>query len=363
MSNGESAQNRYTDSQKQGQWPWPNGGVFDDRLAFGEYYKPDPSGPNVATQDARQRFLTAIQIAAPQVLDELQGDIYPRFLQSRREPAEASGHDVSVRGCDIIREEYVPKANPTPLDARSEALERRETARYKKWLKSPETLQKVKKGELILLAPDGNDKSHVAIGDVVNYFAKYLYLPRLKVPGLLLIAIQDGVKLLTWTQDSFAYADSYDETAGRYRGLVCGRLVSLGTDIPDGLLVRSDVALKQSNEEAPRPGSGDAGREASANGPAPGEGVSSGDSDDATKAKTQPTRYHGSVKLDPARVGRDASRVAEEVISHLSGLLGADVQVTLEIEARVLEGASEEVVRVVTQNSRDLKFESHGFED
>ena len=28
-------------------------------------------------------------------------------------------------------------------------------------------------------------------------------------------------------------------------------------------------------------------------------------------------RYHGSVKLDPTRVGRDASQVADEVIAHL----------------------------------------------
>ena len=100
---------------------------------------------------------------------------------------------------------------------------------------------------------DGSDKSHVSIADLVDYFAKYLYLPRLKVPGLLLNAIQDGLKLLTWNQDSFAYADSYDESAKRYRGLVCGRLHSLGTDISDGLVVRSDVALSQLKSESATP--------------------------------------------------------------------------------------------------------------
>ncbi|MBA3727410.1 MAG: hypothetical protein H0W86_13510 [Armatimonadetes bacterium] len=37
-------------------------------------------------------------------------------------------------------------------------MERRETARHKKWLKSPETREKVKKGELILLTPEDKER-------------------------------------------------------------------------------------------------------------------------------------------------------------------------------------------------------------
>jgi len=50
------------------------------------------------------------------------------------------------------------------------------------------------------------------------------------------------------------------------------------------------------------------------------------------------------------------------VIAHLSGLVGAEVTVTLEIEARIPSGAPDHVVRTVTENSRTLKFTSHGFE-
>ena len=74
-------------------------------------------------------------------------------------------------------------------------------------------------------------------------------------------------------------------------------------------------------------------------------------------------RYHGSVSLDPTRAGRDASTIADEVIAHLSGLMGADVKVTLEIEANIPDGAPEQVVHTVTENSRTLKFEVSGFED
>ena len=52
----------------------------------------------------------------------------------------------------------------------------------------------------------------------------------------------------------------------------------------------------------------------------------------------------------------------DEVISHLSGLIGAKVTVTLEIEAEVPSGAPDNVVRTVTENSRTLKFTSQGFE-
>lgn len=66
--------------------------------------------------------------------------------------------------------------------------------------------------------------------------------------------------------------------------------------------------------------------------------------------------------LDSTRVGRDASKIAEEVISHLSGLVGARVSVTIEIEAEIPDGAPDNVVRTVTENSQTLKFTSHGFE-
>jgi len=75
-----------------------------------------------------------------------------------------------------------------------------------------------------------------------------------------------------------------------------------------------------------------------------------------------PRRFHGSVTLDTTRVGRDAGRIAGEVIAHLSGLVGADAKVTLEIQAEVPSGAPDNVVRTVTENCRTLKFSDHGFE-
>ena len=77
---------------------------------------------------------------------------------------------------------------------------------------------------------------------------------------------------------------------------------------------------------------------------------------------TRPKRFRGTVTLDPTRVGRDASRIADEVIAHLSGLVGAKVTVMLEVAADIPSGAPDHVVRTVTENSRTLKFTSQGFE-
>ena len=65
---------------------------------------------------------------------------------------------------------------------------------------------------------------------------------------------------------------------------------------------------------------------------------------------------------DEARVGRDASRSADEVIAPLCGLVGAQVTVTLEVEAEIPEGAPDHVERPVTENGRVLKYSSQGSE-
>jgi predicted AAA+ superfamily ATPase len=200
---------------------------------------------------------------------------------------------------------------------------------------------------------------HVAVRQLVDDFARYLYLPRLAGPEVLARAIDDGVALLTWQVDTFAYAEGFDEAEGRYRGLRAGQAVTVSPESA-GLLVKPDVARRQLDAEAPTPVPGPVGP-----GPAPREDViaaSPGPGPAPAPANRMPRRFHGTVTLDPARVGRDASRIADEVVAHLSGIVGAEVTVTLEIEARIPSGAFEQVVRTVTENSRTLRFTSHGFE-
>jgi hypothetical protein len=199
---------------------------------------------------------------------------------------------------------------------------------------------------------------HVAVRQLVEDFARYLYLPRLAGPAVLVRAIQNGVALLTWQSDTFAYAESHDEATGRYRGLRAGEVVTLGAE-DAGLIVKPEVASRQRDAEVPQLAAVDGGGTTAVALP---DGDRPGSAGEDRPAPRVVRRFHATVSLDPARVGRDAARIAEEVIAHLAGQTGAEVSVTLEIEARLPNGASEQTVRVVTENSRTLKFTSHEFE-
>jgi hypothetical protein len=212
---------------------------------------------------------------------------------------------------------------------------------------------------------------HVSIAQLLSDFAQYIYLPRLRDPGVLLEAIESGIGLLTWMQDAYAYAESYDEAEARYRGLRAGQHIVV-REGDKGLLVRPEVAKRQMDAEAAaaarmvQPG-GPTGGGAGGPRPEPGNGGTGPGPrlpDGATPppAKARPRRYHGSVELDPQRAGRDAGKIAEEVLTHLVGLPGATVRVTLEIEVDIPGGAPDGVVRTVTENGRTLKFRDNGFE-
>ena len=206
---------------------------------------------------------------------------------------------------------------------------------------------------------------HVEIKQLLEDFARYFYLPRLRNTAVLLDAMREGFGLLTWGNDSFAYAESYDEAASRYRGLRCGQMVPLSPENLVGLLVKPEPALRQREAETPRPDPDGAPIRTPPD-ETPGEGQAppgqSEGPNDGEPGTIMPRRFHGSVLLDATRVGRDASRIADEVISHLSGLTDATVRVTLEIEAELPNGAPDRIVRTVTENSRTLKFDSQGFE-
>lgn len=204
---------------------------------------------------------------------------------------------------------------------------------------------------------------HVAIRQIAEDFARYAYLPRLSRPDVLINAIVEGVSLLTWQRETFAYAEGFDVGTGRYRGLRGGANISIADSDTAAMLVKPDVALKQMEADVPTPTPGP-GPGPIPPGPGPGPGPEPGPGPGPTPppGPVPPKRFHGSVCLDAARVGRDASRIADEVIAHLAGLVGTNVTVTLEIEAKIPSGAPENVVRTVTENARTLKFTSHGFE-
>lgn len=256
----------------------------------------------------------------------------------------------------------VPSAAPGQPEVRWEATRAAGSdalaVRASKRLRSDDSLIVSFGGALLRMNLDGIPlwrDDHVAVRDLWSYYAQYLYLPRLRDASVLAGAVADGVRQLTWEQDGFAYADSYDEGRHRYVGLRVLEEIVLRD--ATGLVVKPAVAAAQLEQERPVPSTGE--REA--------VHTDEGETDEAdavvSKENGKPKRFYGSVHLDPVRMGRDAGEIAEAVVQHLASVLGADVEIRLEIDAKIPEGASDEVVRTVTENARTLKFDQHGFED
>ncbi len=196
---------------------------------------------------------------------------------------------------------------------------------------------------------------HVGVRQLMEDFAQYPYLPRLKTPAVLVRAINAGIALLTWEQDGFAFADDFDEHEKRYRGLRFSQVVNVTPD-SNGLLVKPKVARNQIDVEATTPDE-----------TAPSIDIPKPEREPVPDQpgrpeRTKPRRFHATATLNHGRIGPEASRIAEEVVSHLDGLVGSKVKVSLQIEVAVPSGVPEDVERVVTENSASLRLDNHAFE-
>lgn len=218
--------------------------------------------------------------------------------------------------------------------------------------------------------------NHVSIKQLIEDMASYIYLPRLTSSDVLLHAISDGLTLLTWNNDSFAYADSFDEAKGRYIGLRCGQATKINEE-STGLLVRPDIAVVQWENDMlaaktsaanNRPTATTGAIPSSANGnantvsyPNAHDNATDNTIHDPPIEKSRPKkRYQGSVELDALRVARDAGKIAEEVIANLGNV---KIKVTLEIEAITDSEFSEQTIRIVSENGKALKFVEQSFEE
>jgi hypothetical protein len=213
------------------------------------------------------------------------------------------------------------------------------------------------------LWPEGN---HLGVKQLWDYFARYPYLARLRDAEVLRQAIAQGVSDADWV-DYFAYAAAWDEERQRYQGLVAGRAGTILLDSQSVLLrpetaaaqLRRDEAEQQRQAVPAQPHTPAA--EDSSGGETTLPVVTPSPASDAPERKTR--RFYGVVELDAKRVGRDAGKIADAVIQHLAGQMGAKVKVILDIQADLPEGASDDLIRTVTENANTLKFEDFGFEE
>jgi hypothetical protein len=206
------------------------------------------------------------------------------------------------------------------------------------------------------LWPD--DKPHLAVSELTEWFAAYVYLPKLRDGVVLETAIRDACAKL---DPPFAYADRFDEAAGRYIGLLWQKAPSEPM-APSAVLVRSNVAIAQLRPavSTPEPGS------TSISGGFPSTGVDSPTlTTPVASLKTQPRRFFGSVEIDSARPVKAVEAIVNAVVLELQRVQGVKVKLTLEIEAEAPVGFAEGDISVVRDNARQLKFkaESTGFED
>lgn len=200
---------------------------------------------------------------------------------------------------------------------------------------------------------------HVSVQQLIQDFASYPYLPRLRDPVVLTEAISNGLGNLAWRTETFAYAERYDSASERYSGLMSACATTIRPDDP-GLLVTGAAAERQFDLDRERLLPVD-----------DSDPVVNVDDDSTERVdpiqpgphRQLPKRFHATVVLDPTRLASEAGKVNEEVLSHLSGKIGSNARVTLEIHVDRAEGFDEGTVRTVSENANALKFETHGFEE
>lgn len=211
------------------------------------------------------------------------------------------------------------------------------------------------------------DVNHLDLKKLWEYLAYYLYLPRIKNQQVLLQAIAEGVAALLWNEN-FAYATGWDESKGRYLGLKAAEHITV-TLSSQNLIVKPELAQRQFEADAAakavtppvvkeKTGSYKTEKEKTIDTVV----TENGSSDSQVTVIVSPKRFYGSVKLDALRLRRDIAHIADEVIQHLSSLVDAEVEITLELQVTVPEGVPENVIRTVSENCRVLKFSNQGFE-
>lgn len=210
---------------------------------------------------------------------------------------------------------------------------------------------------------------YISIKQLIEDYATHPYLSRLKDKSVLLKGIENNFTGLVF--QNFGYATAFDETKKKYIGLVTSGVNIKGHVIEQtGLLVHEDAVIRYEREllEQQVETQNKSLAHATTSGASSVSAKTPKGTDvncpiDEIPAKVTQTQFFASVTLDEHRVGRDAGRIAEEVIQHLTtDLKGANIIVTLEIHGEFPEGIPDDVVRTVTENCNALKFKHHKFE-
>ena len=150
------------------------------------------------------------------------------------------------------------------------------------------------------------DKPHLSISEITEWFAAYVYLPKLRDGVVLQGAIRDAVAKL---DPAFGYADSFDESSGEYRGLVWAKAAPEFMPAT-AVLVRQQVALDQLGRTAPP-------RIRESPGGRPGDGAGEPRVPTTATGPSPPKRFWGSVEIDMVRPVKSFDAILNAVVMEL----------------------------------------------
>ena len=220
----------------------------------------------------------------------------------------------------------------------------------------PQLLRLELDGPLAALWEDGD----VSVADLWDAHARYLYLHRLRGIETLCACAAVGPGSMSWAIDGFAVADGYGQHKEKYYGLKAGE--HAGVVRGTSLVVRPDVAEAQLRGRTVVAGDDDGTGGSGEDGSGGGDGQPAGAGEPGGPSRASEfTSFRAVAVVDGGRLGRDAARIAEEIVAHLAGRTGTDVEVTIEISATDAAGFPPELIRTVSENAAALRLREHGF--
>jgi hypothetical protein len=195
-----------------------------------------------------------------------------------------------------------------------------------------------------------HDKDHLSLKDLWEYLNRYLYLPRVKDRNVLIKTVRNAVGSMV--PGLFAYAERWDEKAGRYIGLVIQNAANAPVVIDaDSVIVRPQAAERQIAEVKPTA--------------MPAAATSAGAAPERTgpvlinavvPPEKDPTRFIGTVMISADRPAHEMRQIVEAIVEQLTILPGSEVTLKLEIDAEVPNGLDRSKVRTLLENANTLRF-------
>ena len=203
------------------------------------------------------------------------------------------------------------------------------------------------------------DSDNLSFKKLWEYLCTYCYLPRLASEEVLMETIKSGLT----SKEYFAFASRFDGT--RYLDLKYN--TSVWMIERSGYLVKKSVAEKQiADETPPQTGDGTGGVPEVPKNIGQGTVWIDGPPEipkipvaDAPKD----THFFMTAELDTTRINRDVQKLLEEVVVHLTSENKSVVKVSLDVNAELPNGLSQQKVRTITENCKTLGVKTFGFDE